>query len=77
MVKIFDFYSSSGINKKIGCILIYGDGALVQGIDTYIKGLLNIDTRLFEQRFLKHVAGIDDGFKENIYQYLNCISLLL
>lgn len=77
MMKVFDFYYSSGYDKSIECIYIHGGGSRLKGIDEYIKNSTNIDTKLFNKDLLNNINNIDDEFNENIHLYANCISLLL
>lgn len=75
--KVFDFYISSGFNKTIDRIYLYGGGSKLDGIVDYIKGSINIDTLLVNDDILSNVYNADDDLKNRLVFYANCISLLM
>lgn len=75
--KIINFYYSSGFNKRIDAIYIYGAGSRVNGIADYIRSVTNIEVYAIGPDMLQNVENMDDDIKQNIDLYTNCISLLL
>lgn len=77
IVKVFDFYATTGIDKNISCIYLYGGGAKIKGIDRYMKYYVSTDVCFFSCEQLHMVYNIDEKLNEDIGLYINCISLLL
>jgi type IV pilus assembly protein PilM len=75
--KIFNFYYTSGINKRIDVIYIYGGGSKLSGIAEYIKNMINIETKLLDSNIMSNINNLDGDLKDRIEIYANCISLLL
>lgn len=76
-IKIFDFYTSSGINKNISYVYLHGGGSKLKGIVDYIGSSINIETKAVNADIVSGVHNINDEIMENIELYTNCISLLL
>jgi type IV pilus assembly protein PilM len=77
IVKVLNFYTSSGYNKNVGCIYLYGGGSRIAGIEEYINGSIGVETRLFGSESLEGIKNVNWKFKNNVQLYINCLSLLL
>jgi len=77
IIKVFDFYTSSGINKNINCVYLYGGGSKLNGIIDYIKSSINIETKIFNEEMISNIYNISNDMKKDMELYINCISLLL
>ncbi|MDI6618162.1 MAG: pilus assembly protein PilM [Clostridiales bacterium] len=77
MMKVINFYISNSYNRKIDSIYLYGEGAGIKGMADYIKRNTRSDVKLLGPELLHGIRGIDEGLKEKLYLYINCISLLL
>lgn len=77
IIKVFDFYTSSGFGRLISNLYISGGGSMINGLAEYIRTSANIETELYDAGMLKNVFNIDQELNNNIVLYLNCISLLL
>lgn len=75
--KIINFYYTSGFNKRIDCIYLYGGGSRLNGITDYMRTATNIDAKQFSWDMVENVRNANDDMKQNIDLYANSISLLL
>jgi type IV pilus assembly protein PilM len=75
--KVANFYYSSGFNKRIDCIYLYGGGSRISGITEYVRATMNTETRQFTWEQINNVANPNDELKQNADLYVNAISLLL
>lgn len=75
--KIINFYYSSGFNKKVDGIYIYGGGCRINGIADYFRSVTNIETHGIVPELLQGVENMDGDIEQNMDLYTNCISLLL
>lgn len=75
--KIINFYYSSGFNKKVDGIYIYGGGYRINGITDYFRSITNIEAYGITPDLLHGVENMDGDIKQNMDIYTNCISLLL
>lgn len=75
--KIINFYYSSGFNKKVDNIYIYGGGCRINGILDYFRSITNIETHGIVPELMHGVEKMNDDIRQNMDIFTNCISLLL
>jgi type IV pilus assembly protein PilM len=75
--KIINFYYTSGFNKKIDSMYVFGGGSRINGIVDYMRNTTNIDTFTLSPDLMGNVDNLQGEIKENTDLYANCISLLL